>query len=76
MMIVTKQSRHGYYIANFEAPNSGQEMYTWCRNLYGLPSHYRADFKKDPERWWNGIAIGEILFKSQQDLTLFLLRWS
>lgn len=73
--MITEQSPLGYYTANFTPPPSGQAMYTWCRTHYGLPSLYRSDFGLDNDRWWNGIAIGEVLFKREQDLTLFLLRW-
>ena len=74
-MITTRQQL-GYYVANFAAPYSGQELYTWCRDHYGLPAHYRSDFLKESARWWNGIAIGEIIFRYEEDLTLFVLKWS
>lgn len=74
--MITTRKHLGHYVANFTAPYSGQEMYTWCRDHYGLPSHDLSDFSTDAARWWNGIAIGEILFRYEEDLTLFILRWA
>jgi hypothetical protein len=76
MKIATKETHHNYFLAKFVAPYSGGEMYSWCRDNFGLPSQYRSDFRIDDARWWNGIAIGEILFRDKRDLMMFLLRWS
>lgn len=42
------------------------EMKEWCRRMYG----------ETATRWKDDIEYGEVRFKDNKDLTLFLLKWS
>lgn len=63
----------GGYVVAFRLPDQQLEsIKEWCYNTYGEPSIlYGPD-----ARWYDGIQFGEILFKNERDLTLFLLKWS
>lgn len=71
MYIHTYQDTSMRYVAAF-SPRSGIELgwlydlREWCKEAYGLAG----------ARWRDQIIYGEIHFTNEEDLSLFLLRWS
>lgn len=72
-------NEQGYYVAAFNSWGSalrGQyldernAMRAWCKECFG-PVRDVYD-----SRWKDDIMWGEVRFKSERDLTLFLLRWA
>lgn len=63
------------FTAAFPRPNENQsqEIRRWCYNTYGVPG-IRVD--TDEMRWRDGILYGEIVFQREEDLSMFLLKWS
>lgn len=64
------------WVASFKAPESGEEMWSWCRETYGPAGIAESTRADTTHRWINVIAFGEVHFRNERDLTLFLLRWS
>lgn len=65
-----------YFVAAFQSPlpiPDAREMGQWCYNAFG-PSGYRVGTGE--VRWRDNIHYGEVTFSHEEDLTLFLLRWS
>ena len=72
----------GYHLASFHSlalksprkvANTLAELKNWCYMTYG-PDGWRHNTQQ--VRWRDNIANGEIRFSREDDLALFLLRWS
>lgn len=61
----------GYYIAAFGPTKDIFSITTWCSQTFG-----EAGYRQHKSRWVNQIIWGEVCFRDEADLTLFLLRWS
>ena len=63
-----------YHVAAFNAWGSALrseqqlrlDMRAWCQQTFG----------KDDTRWKDDITFGEVRFKDEMDLALFLLKWT
>jgi hypothetical protein len=65
-----------YFVAAFQSPLMPfieLEIGQWCYNSFG-PSGYRKGTGE--VRWRDDIHYGEVTFSREEDLTLFLLKWS
>lgn len=52
--------------------DSVDQIREWCYNAYGIPARpNNRDSRWEDDIWW-----GEIRFKHEEDLMLFVLRWS
>ena len=62
------------YVAAFESyPKNEIDIRRWCYQAYGAAG---LDVNNFYVRWIDHIKYGEIEFALEEDLTLFLLRWS
>ncbi len=71
-----KWSDYGWYVAAFAAPRENRdraEITLWCYRTFGPAGQPKGATET---RWKNSIRFGEIYFKHQTDLVMFLLRWS
>lgn len=66
------------HIAAFSNPGTraSLELAAWCSNTFGPSGGNFGDPIEWGYRWRNGIHYGEIEFTDEQDLALFILRWS
>jgi hypothetical protein len=72
-------NEYHYYVAAFSvwgkkgytARDLRTEMQQWCKSTFG-PSGSVYEMA----RWSNDIMFGEVRFKDEADLLMFLLRWS
>jgi hypothetical protein len=74
MFIHTYQSRHrgNYHVAAFTLQKGVYDhMVKWCYQTFGEPGDC-----KDNDRWEDSIWFGEIWFRDERDLAMFVLRWS
>ena len=55
-----------WHVASFARQKNYYEIGEWCYETFGEP-----DF-----RWADEIFYGEVYFKHEEDLMLFVLRWS
>lgn len=62
----TQHYAHPWAVA-FETPKFSQlkSMQDWCVETYGT----------DPTRWCDNIRWGEVRFRNEADVTLFVLKW-
>lgn len=60
---------HDWTIAAFQPNNDKhkKEIKQWCYNTYGHPGYDVG--------WMDMIVYGEVIFKRESDLNLFLLKW-
>ena len=64
----------GYVVAAFSASEALKlEIKKWCWQTYGSPGHQHLTAET---RWLDNVKDGEVLFNNQEDLTLFVLKWS
>jgi hypothetical protein len=49
------------------------KLWKWCKKNYGNPGY---DDETGSNRWVDNIKQCEIMLTRDEDLTLFLLRWS
>lgn len=63
------------YMAAFnkQLPHRTTEIRRWCFESFGPPGYLSHI---DETRWQDDVKYGEIVFQREEDLTLFLLRWS
>ena len=82
MMIIhsheTAVNQRGYdevwHVAEFLSKKTNRPDITqWCYRAFG-PAGYQA--MTDEIRWQDSIQYGKIVFSREQDLTMFILRWS
>lgn len=77
-----------YWVASFslkrgeldESESLLKEIESFCNKMYGpgLGDHRIYPLNNSPfvHRWVNDIVYGEVRFSQEEDLVLFLLRWS
>lgn len=66
----------GAWVAAFYQPppkiDYVDQVREWCYNTYGIPARpNNLDSRWEDDLWW-----GEIRFKHEEDLVLFVMRWS
>jgi hypothetical protein len=67
-------SDYGWHVAAFESPiENRSEITRWCYKTFGPAGRPSGATET---RWKDSIRFGEIYFKHDTDLALFLLRWS
>ncbi len=61
-------------VAFLEESELKDDLLTWCTDTFGEPavSMYYHD---GPEVWHDAISYGEIYLKSDEELTMFKLKW-
>jgi hypothetical protein len=62
----------GGHVVSFLSFRLIDNIKEWCYNTYGEPGIPT----NTTSRWYDSIKYGEILFRDERDVTLFLLRWS
>ena len=63
------------YMAAFrrQDPKKIKEIRQWCYNTYGDPGH---QVNTAEIRWIDDVGAGEVVFRREEDLLLFVLKWS
>ncbi len=63
-----------WLVAAFETPRQNRpEITKWCYQTFGPPGMNHLTHQI---RWKDSIQYGEVYFSNQEDLTMFVLRWS
>ena len=70
-----------YWVVYFEDYSLDEldrkEIVKWCYDQFGPGlGRYRVDNSPFTHRWINDIEYNEIRFSEEQDVVLFILRWS
>jgi hypothetical protein len=63
-----------WHVAAFTTPKEYRsEITRWCYQTFGSPgmNHLTKQI-----RWKDSVHYGEVYFKHEKDLTLFILKWS
>ena len=76
MWIHTYQEQSsGAWVAAFEHTipkmDSVDQIREWCYNTYGLPKALSLEGRWRDNIWW-----GEVRFKTEVDLLLFVMKWA
>jgi hypothetical protein len=69
----TKNYGDDWHCAAFTIPKHYLEIQKWCHETFGKPG-YPQDVPQT--RWRDDIYYGEIYFRDDRDLVLFMLRWA
>jgi len=62
-----------WYVAAFTTPKNYYDIAKWCYNTFGEPGFIHNTQRT---RWADDIHYGEIYFSNEEDLLMFILRWS
>jgi hypothetical protein len=77
-MVITKFPHNKYHFFKLLPRSVG--IYTnireWCIDTFGpAPYYYGEEIEDSNFRWLDDLFYGEIYFRDNQDVTLFLLKW-
>lgn len=61
-----------WYRADFTLPKNYREIIEWCHTTFGQPGF----LQDSTARWADDIWYGEVYFRDNEDLMMFVLRWS